>query len=314
MGEIFGSFWSVFNCSAIFGGILTYAYFSRASEDAPVGLYVTFTCCVLLGSTGIWALRPLKPTGAAESRAVSWRAEAAATARMFCSRESLLLAPFYFYTGAGQPFQLNTFGDRVFDARTLGLQIAAFYAAEVGAAWAAGKLLDSASCGRRAVQRQLALFVLTTVLAYGLALRTELQVRRGAGMPLHGPSLAGPSIAFVLWGASDAQAQALAYWRIERVAPPESFARSVGLYKCIQSAGWCVGFALCPPERLSPLAQLFATLVLGLVGAALMLTRLPEPGSRAGQTDELLLSLLADADAPGEVAASLPASPGERGS
>ena len=298
MGSVFSTFWSAFNCSAVFGGLLTYAYFSRnSSAAAPVGLFVLFTVLVLVGSLGIWLLQPLTQA-VSGSQAPSWREEAAATARMFFSLEGSLLAPFYFYTGAGQPYQLNTFGNRVFDARTLGLQIAAFYGAEVVSAWGAGRLLDSSTCGRRAIQRQLALFAATTGLAYALALRTELSVKHGAQTPLHGASLAGPSIAFVLWGASDAQAQALAYWRIQRTSGEKSFAREVGFYKCAQSAGWCVGFALSPVERLSPLAQLYATAVLGLLSSALMLTRLPPAGSRRPEeaADEMLHALLAETE------------------
>ena len=42
-----------------------------------------------------------------------------------------LLSPFIFYQGFCQPYQLNTFGDRYFDKRTLALELIAFYASEV---------------------------------------------------------------------------------------------------------------------------------------------------------------------------------------
>ena len=243
MGRVFAVFWGLFNLSAVAGGFLTYAYFSRASEEAPVALYVIFCGCVLVGSCGVWLLKP--PASAAGGGAASsWRSEAAATLRLFGGREAALLAPFYFYTGAspfrwrtadsdfppvgaGQPYQLTTFGNRVFAARLLGLQLVVFYGAEVLAAWGAGRLLDAALCARRAARRQLALFAACTTAAYCLALDTELRAYR-ADRPTgvkgtsrldvgDGWRLAAPTAAFALWGASDAQAQALAYWRIRRV-------------------------------------------------------------------------------------------------
>jgi hypothetical protein len=68
----------------------------------------------------------------------------------------------------------------------------------------------------------------------------------------------------------------------------------VGFYKCVQSAGWCIGFAFSPPTRLAPVAQMGLSAALGLLGAALMLARLPPPGrgdpAEADATLPLLLS------------------------
>jgi MFS family permease len=228
MGRTFAVFWGIFNLSAVAGGILTFGYFSQhESEAAPVALYAIFCCCVLAGSGGTWLLKRPPSLVADESAVLSWRSEATATLRLFGSVDGALLAPFYFYTGAGQPYQLNTFGNRVFSARLLGLQLVAFYGAEVVAAWGAAQLLDAGPCARRAARRQLALFVASMAAAYSLALPTELRAYR-ADPPTgvknldalgvtDGWRLAAPTAAFVLWGASDAQAQALAYWRIRRV-------------------------------------------------------------------------------------------------
>ena len=35
-----------------------------------------------------------------------------------------MLAPLFWYTGFNQPYQLNTFGNRLFDSRALGLELA----------------------------------------------------------------------------------------------------------------------------------------------------------------------------------------------
>ena len=60
-------------------------------------------------------------------------------------------------------------------------------------------------------------------------------------------------------------------------APFFAQSRAVGFFKLVQSAGWCVGFALSPTNRLAPLLQLAATALCYVAGlAALKLP--PKPG------------------------------------
>ncbi|KAK3256791.1 hypothetical protein CYMTET_34095 [Cymbomonas tetramitiformis] len=44
--------------------------------------------------------------------------------------------------GFNQPYQLNTFGDRFFDNRSLGLELSLFYGMEIVGGFYAGRMLD----------------------------------------------------------------------------------------------------------------------------------------------------------------------------
>lgn len=207
--------------------------------------------------------------------------EARETLSVFGSRRMAILAPFFFYTGFNQPYQLNTFGDRLFSPPTLGLEVVLFYTAEIGGAFGAGWFLDrpfAAATPRRAAALQLLLFTLLTAVGYAFAasLWRDADGNPRLSFPRDGLRLVAPSLAFFLWGLSDSQAQAYAYWLLRRMhSSGTAQARAVGYYKLVQSLGWCVGFALVPAERCPPLVQLVATGTCGMLGALLALCALP---------------------------------------
>ena len=81
--------------------------------------------------------------------------------------------------------------------------------------------------------------------------------------------------AMFLWGFSDSQIQAQAYWQIGVFyTTGATQARAVGFYKLVQSLGWCVGFALSPSSRMPPILQLLATAACYVLG--LMCLELPK--------------------------------------
>ena len=63
------------------------------------------------------------------SAAMMRMVEARRTVMMFFTPRMAMLAPLFWYTGFNQPYQLNTYGNRFFDSRALGIELAAFYAA-----------------------------------------------------------------------------------------------------------------------------------------------------------------------------------------
>eukprot|EP00966_Prymnesium_polylepis_P230024 5322657-Prymnesium_polylepis.1 len=71
------------------------------------------------------------------------------TLSFFATRRMLLLSPLFFYTGFNQPYQLDTFGDRSFTSRALGIELALFYGAEILGGLMAGRMLDSAAPSQR---------------------------------------------------------------------------------------------------------------------------------------------------------------------
>lgn len=201
------------------------------------------------------------------------------------------LSCLFFYTGFNQPYQLVTFGDRFFTASTLGLLFSLFYVMEIVGAFAAGAMLDDTSKTLRVRARVcLMVFLFMTMTGNGVAAFLELwhKQRDGSDYPddpkekatLQTVLLGG--IGMAAWGFSDSQVQAYAYWLIGVTTKdgPEK-ARAVGFYKLVQSGGWCVGFALVPTERLRPIFQLLATVLVCVVGVvltpALPERRTPEP-------------------------------------
>jgi MFS family permease len=135
--RLYGIFWSIFNCSALFGGLLSFVYFSSHDTKAPTGLFIGFLALIFVGSACVFLLA--KPPGSAAALAAAqaegrWQAEAVETVRLFGTRKMLLLGPLFWYTGFNQPYQLNTFGNRMFSARTLGLELIVFYGMEASAA------------------------------------------------------------------------------------------------------------------------------------------------------------------------------------
>ena len=75
------------------------------------------------------------------------------------------------------------------------------------------------------------------------------------------------------------------YWLVGELHPRDAEARTrvVGLYKLVQSLGWCCGFALLPRARMSYLAQLLATGACFVLGTALALCELPPKEAEGGE-------------------------------
>lgn len=322
-GKLFSIFWALFNCSAVVGGLLTYFYFSHNSEAAPWPLYLVFLGCIIVGGAACGILAPPHkvvrgqqratteiapvarpgdivvnaqeaPDASAAAATESWDVEAIATLRLFFTRRMAFLAPLFWYTGFNQPYQLNTFGNRFFDARALGLELASFYFAEVLGAFLAGWMLDREANARVGAIRQLLIFSVATAAAYALALMRELPAAEAnwphcnvTRLAIDDPAILTPSAAFFLWGFCDSQIQAYCYWLIRQLYSDGSeLARAVAFFKMVQSLGWSVGFVLVPSSRLAPLVQNVLTVASAVVGAALALFELPT--AKAGRSQPLL--------------------------
>ncbi|KAJ1450754.1 hypothetical protein M885DRAFT_621351 [Pelagophyceae sp. CCMP2097] len=298
VGAHFGVFWALFNASAVLGGVVTFAYFSSAPESAASNapLYVIFTALIGAGGLATLRLRPGRPRPSARSDDDNDDddddddapgGELRATLRAALDRRAALLLPLFWYTGFNQPYQLNGFADRFFRERVLGLELAAFYSAEVLGAFVAARVLDgpgtaaSAWDKRRAARRLLTGFFAATTVGYGVAGSLEYDHRRRAVEPVGGAKVALPTLAFVAWGLSDALVQTYAIWVIDALfAGARQRTRLVALYKLVQSAGppprWCAGYAILPQARCPALVQLVATGACYIVGTAFALCQLPE--------------------------------------
>ena len=79
------------------------------------------------------------------------------------------------------------------------------------------------------------------------------------------------------WGLADAHVKSYCYWVLGAlyVDSGNDRARGIGFYKFVQSAGWCVGFALLPKDRCPYQGQLYLTAATYVVGVFLALFELP---------------------------------------
>ena len=347
-GRIFAIFWSIFNASAVFGGILTFSYFSSNSSDGNVALFVIFLGLIHIGASGALMLAPPEavakkrsfteeesssPTnplqdplcnvegGAARSGAglledhhytddndvgagpvrppdaevsdASWIEELASTLALFLEPRMARFTVIFFYTGFNQPYQLVTFGDRFFTAPALGLATALFFGAEVVGAFASSRVVDVVGKDDRskAISGYTIFFAVST-LGYLLAFLLELpRIHDPGSIPDKNGvwNVVPGGLAMALWGFADAQIQAQAYWQLSvfyTTGPKQ--ARAVGFFKFVQSAGWCIGFALSPLSRLAPILQLAATAACYMLG--LMLLELPSAHKPAEERKHLRLA------------------------
>ena len=215
---------------------------------------------------------------------------------MFFTPRMAMLAPLFWYTGFNQPYQLNTYGNRFFDSRALGIELAAFYAAEIAGGWVAGLMLDNNPSPVSAARRTLALFALATALGNALAgwgeVTAALVAINGssvAQLPLDDVAIVPPTFAFLLWGFSDSQVQAYSYWLIRQLYEGGAEqARAVGFYKMVQSLGWTIGFQLMPAKTLAPIVQLFLTVGCWAGGTLLALFVMPPRVPRGSKEASLL--------------------------
>lgn len=109
----------------------------------------------------------------------NWLTEMGATIAMFGTRRMVFLSLIFFYTGYNQPYQLITFGNRIFQKQTIGLEMIIFYMSEIVGGLYVGSMLDK-SAGNKQMQREaskkcLLMFFVVTSLSFVLC---YFQVRR----------------------------------------------------------------------------------------------------------------------------------------
>jgi hypothetical protein len=309
-GYLFSVFWALFNLSALVGGLTTFFYFGDSDSTGNTTLYVIFLAFVLLGAAATQLLvppsqlvRPNSDPGSHlplisgepntahpvqdEQSDSDWLTEMKETLSLFGTRRMMFLSLIFFYTGYNQPYQLNTFGNRWFTEKTVGLEMIVFYMSEIVGGLYIGAMLDKSS-GSKRLQRQAAkkcllIFFLVTALSFALASLQEIPCAFSAdddcvtAIKYNDSKVLLPTAIYALWGFSDSQIQTYAYWLMGSLYENGATqARAVGFYKMIQSLGWTVGFALVPGDRMEPLVQLFCTAGVFVVGIGLAWFELPE--------------------------------------
>eukprot|EP00615_Pteridomonas_danica_P009072 CAMPEP_0114330364 /NCGR_PEP_ID=MMETSP0101-20121206/1705_1 /TAXON_ID=38822 ORGANISM="Pteridomonas danica, Strain PT" /NCGR_SAMPLE_ID=MMETSP0101 /ASSEMBLY_ACC=CAM_ASM_000211 /LENGTH=182 /DNA_ID=CAMNT_0001460357 /DNA_START=275 /DNA_END=823 /DNA_ORIENTATION=- len=146
--------------------------------------------------------------------------------------------------------------------------VSLFYAAEIVGSFASAQLLDAPTDDFTKAFRAYSVFFVVTSVGYGVALVNEvnnqneiISDRDSLSNMLFG------SVAIFSWGFTDALIQGILYWKLSLYYEDDKDqSRAVGFFKMVQSAGWCIGFAISPPTRVSPLIQCALTAACYIIG------------------------------------------------
>eukprot|EP01065_Artemidia_motanka_P013186 TRINITY_DN1726_c4_g1_i1.p1 TRINITY_DN1726_c4_g1~~TRINITY_DN1726_c4_g1_i1.p1 ORF type:complete len:471 (+),score=127.88 TRINITY_DN1726_c4_g1_i1:112-1524(+) len=190
----------------------------------------------------------------------SWWQEGVRTLMMFGTTPMLLLAPMFWTSGGNEPYILSGFTDRWFEKRTTGMEMAWYFSFSVAGSLAAGKALDKyVAQGYEVKGALLLLTVFTVVHAGGFACAAVVEMNSywKHRYELRDPEVVLPTIAFSLWGLSDAMINTFLYWLVGRLYPHATEkSRAIGFFKMLNSAAHVVGYGILPTHRVSAKVQL----------------------------------------------------------
>ena len=303
-GLLFGIFWAMFNSASIVGGLLAFFYFSASASHGSGGLFIIFLVLVLLGAAFSFLLpcrEETSPGGGEQARGGGggdtrkgrggvWT-DVKATFLMAVHPKVLLMTVAIWHTGFKLPYQISVFS-RFFSEKCGGLEMVIFYTAEVLMGVLAGRLLDWEALGgqRRRAVYAVGLFVALSVASLVLGYSVERPYAGTVAADGSGGWIDGvpareffeaknilPTVVYFLYGLADSILQVYVMWLLGTFFQGDRLASAVGYYKFVQSAGWSLGFALTPLERLAPMAQFYTTAASFLLSAALLAGALPAP-------------------------------------
>lgn len=278
-GVVFGIFWAFYRIASISGGVLSYTYFSLNPSGGGAGLYIIFLVLVLAGSAGTALLKNPAYINGREGDAdggellgtldqsKSWFNEVASTFRMFLSQPIMLLSALFWTSGGIEPYILSGFTSRFFQKRTTGMEVACFFSLSVIGSLVTGRILDQYSAEgreRRGGSLLLAIFSCVHFGAFACAAIVEVGTAWNQEYSLSDGLVILPSVAFVLFGLSDAMINTFLYWLIGVLyqdGPSRSYA--IGCFKFLNSAAHVVGYAILPS---SAKVQLWYNVVLYGIG------------------------------------------------
>ena len=258
-GFLFGLFWVVFNLGAVVGGVLSFAEnFEHGCEGVDVDL-ATFLSRWSSRAPHLALAPPGRVVRADGSAAptqppIPLCAELVAMGALLVDRRTVALAPLFLFSNWFYAFQFTCFNARLFDARSQGLNNAVYWGMQMGGALLFGRWLDAASVApRRRAFKALAALSALVALTWSLALWVA------ASYGLDGAATAQPTLdaiddpgewalpfaIYAGWGAIDAFLQTFSFWIIGQLDDdPRLLGRFTGVYRCLQSAGAAVSWAL----------------------------------------------------------------------
>merc|ERR1712008_390891 len=182
-----------------------------------------------------------------------------------------------------EPYILSGFTDRFFTKRATGAEMMMFFSCSVLGTWTCAKLLDRYSQQghqERGAHVAIAVFTAVHVLSFCCGGAVEFSQRP---VPTGGWGLADfdiilPTVAFVLWGASDAMMNTYTYWVIGNMYPDGAQqARAIGFSKMLNSGAHVLGYAILPTGRASGCVQFLLNVAFFALGVTTAFFVKPTP-------------------------------------
>lgn len=290
-GILFGIFWALYRMASVLGGLLSFTYFSlNSAGSGSVGLYIIFLALVLSGALATLMLKDpadihredvtrqsFESIGAPGVDSVeaplTWIDEVKATFHAFRSPVLLTLALMFWTSGGNEPFILSGFTDRWFEKRDTGLEMVFYFSCSIIGALTTGRTLDGFSARRRerfGAYVVLFLASLVHLTAFACAAVVETSSYWDRRYMFSDVQIMLPTVAFVLWGLSDAMINSFLYWLIGVLfSSGGERSRAIGFFKLLNSAAHVVGYAILPVHRVTARTQLAYNVVAYIAGALL---------------------------------------------
>ncbi len=256
-GRAFSTFWAIFNCGSLMGGLIALGInLKQGGLDAvKTSTYIAFFAVIMVGVALTWTLLPpnrvIRTDGTVVKveKNLTVREEVHALLSTLKNRNILLLIPMFFASNFFYPYQ-GSIAFKVFDSSARSVNGVIKSCGQIIGALLLGFLLDKLPMTRR--NRGLCGLALTTVftiIAYSWGIKYQSSITRATKWPhkinYHDNDFAEPISIFILYDIGDAFYQGLAYWIMGAITnDPFELARFAGMYKAVQSAGAAVAFAM----------------------------------------------------------------------
>eukprot|EP00397_Hematodinium_sp_SG-2012_P023973 GEMP01024952.1.p1 GENE.GEMP01024952.1~~GEMP01024952.1.p1 ORF type:complete len:413 (-),score=44.58 GEMP01024952.1:883-2121(-) len=261
-GRYIAIFWSIYNCGAAVGGLLTFSTNTTTKSHVPsTSTFFAFGLVTAIGVAMSCRLLPLNIVYRGDGVRVSdtLSRDPKAGLRYASYEMSLLVAMIvydkrlhgllllFLYSNWFYAYCFGSFNFAAFNARSSGWNNCLYFCAQFGASQYVGKYLDdhrytNHERGTRSLLVLGAFVMASWFLAFGIELvapelRTvpvDLITVFKEGHPVLPIFI---SLVFVAWGLCDTFLQIWCYWIMSELYHGPDFSRAVGVYKAVQAVG-----------------------------------------------------------------------------
>ncbi|KAI8868151.1 MFS general substrate transporter [Ramicandelaber brevisporus] len=287
-GRYIGIFWVIFNLGSVLGGLIPFFIYLNDSRDqsqeAPHHslsdvTYIAFVVLMTVGaSLGLVLAAPTsvrRDDGqyVALHQYTNVTREFIEMLKLFVNKWMLLLIPAFFSSNFFYTYQFKCYNQVLFNKRTASLNNSLYWLMQMIGSYLFGLVMDMPTINRR--RRGFIGFAVSAVMFNGawiggVIIQSKYSRSRdytASPIDLTDGAYAGPLVLYLLYGACDAIWQSYIYWILGSLTnQPETAARFASMYKCTQSMGAAISWAI-DAQRIDYMNQLignWALLVLSL--------------------------------------------------